>query len=65
MGFAFHPNCSDHNGIADAVERSTGDVRMAGGSPREDADGGPLPLPECELWREGCSVSTDDRVTAD
>lgn len=31
MGFALNPNGSDHNGIDDTVERSRGNINMAGG----------------------------------
>lgn len=62
MGFAFTPNGSDHNGVDDAVKRSKGNKWLLGARPK-DTEGGLLPLLECEVWREGCSVSADRRLS--
>lgn len=32
MAFAFNPNGSDHNGIDDTVEKSTGNMKIVGRS---------------------------------
>lgn len=50
--FAFDPNGSDHNGIDDTVEKSKGNIKIAGGSLVWHR-GGPLPLPECGEWKAG------------
>lgn len=53
MGFAFHPNGSDHNGIDDTVERTRGNINMAGGFLCQDTERRPLQFSECEVRREG------------
>lgn len=52
MAFAFNPNGSDHNGIDDAVEKSTGSVKIVVG-PHCDTEGGPPPFPECGAMEGG------------